>query len=214
MKYSGHNNFWNNFVFRFSPYGAALLGFTDLLDNDVLSYTGNQFGIPELGGWIDVDLAQTILVGDIRGEVRAKARHPIYQSADQRVKVSVQSHLPIVSNLSVIDQRETVDRTICEKYFENKLETSILFDDSGAYDSATMKTTLYSGQIAFIKKSDRHTEWLKLLTALDLRFFRFYLFITYRVWDAALNGFKLVDKRLDVPDNKYRQLSIKFVSEV
>ena len=116
--------------------------------------------------------------------------------------------------MSVIDQKETVDRTICEKFFENKLETSILFDDSGAYESATMKNALYSAQVAFIKKSDLHTEWLKLMTALDLRFFRFYLYITYRVWDTAANRFKLTEKLLDVPENKYWDMSIKFVSEV
>jgi len=210
----GHNNFWNNYVIQFSAYGAALLGYSNLLENNVLSYTGDVHGNAVPGGWVDNDAGKTILVGNIISEVRAKATHPIYQSADQRVKIAVQSHLPIVSNMSVIDEVETVDRTICEKYFENKLETSILFNDSGAYESATMKTTLYSGQFAFIKKSDLHTEWMKLMTALDLRFFRFYIYITYRVWDTTKNRFRLSEKLLDIPETKYWGMTLRFVSEV
>ena len=209
----GTNHFWNNFVIRFSKYGAALLGFADTLDGDYLLYTQDLLtDVPELGNWVDA--TGMIVDGDLLSEVVAKARHPVYQSADQRVKISVESHLPMISNLSIVDQVETVDRTICDKYFENKLETSIRFDDTGTYKESTMKTKLYSGQVAFIKKSDRHTEWLKLLTAYELRYFRFHLFITYRTWDNTNNRFKLTKKLLEVPENKYWDMTIKFVSEV
>ena len=104
--------------------------------------------------------------------------------------------------------------TLFRSYFENKLETIVAFDNDGVFQKSIIKSKLYSGQVSFIKKSDVHLDWYKLLSAYSLRFFRFYLYITYRKWDGTHNTWKLDKQLLEVPDNKYWDMTIKFVSEV
>jgi len=214
LRFVGSQHFWNNFVIRFSSYGAALLGFQGILEDNYLAFTADALGRAERGGWRANDAPRTILKTGLEQEAIADGLHPLYQSADQRVKITVESHLPMASNISIVDQTESVDRTIAEKYFENKLETIVVFDDSGVFKNSIIKSKLYSGQVSFIKKSDVHVDWYKLLTAYALRFFRFYLYITYRKWDGTKNTFKLDKQLLEVPKNKYWDMSIKFVSEV
>jgi len=211
LQITGTDNFWNNFVLRFTSYGAYLLGFADQVEEGYVSYTEGPDGI--VPGWHDDDPGQTILPANLFEEVLVDAAHPVYQSADQRVKISVESHLPMISNLAIIDEIESVDRTIAEKYFENKLETAVFFDNAGEYQNTVMRNKLYSGQVSFIKKSDPHNEWYKLLSAYELRFFRFHLFIWYRIFQTATNTWKLTKRRLEVPENQYWLMSLRFVSE-
>jgi hypothetical protein len=72
---------------------------------------------------------------------------------------------------------------------------------------------MYSGQVVFVKKSDRHTQWHRLLTAFQLSYFRFHLFITYRVYNAAKNVWSLSRQKLEVPDDKYWEMELRFISD-
>ena len=207
----GTPNFWNNFVLQFTDYGANVLGLQDVVINRFISYSLVGGEIVRL--WYEENAPFTIRPGELFQEVRASASHPLYQVADQRVKISVTSHLPMASNIVIIDQTESVDRTIAEKYFENKLETIVSFDDDGVFSSQTLKNILYSGQVNFIKKSDVHTEWFRLLTAFELRYMRYHLNIHYREWSNTTNTWVLTKRKLEVPENKYWEMSIRFVSD-
>jgi len=204
----GTPNFWNNFVLKWTPYGAALLGFTNEVRGTYIARTVNAGG-QVVSDWLDAN--NLILVGDVQQEIIITASHPLYQSADQRVKVSVDSHMPMSGNIQILDQIESVDRMICEKYFQSKLEASTSFDENGQFQNRTLQSQLYSGQYSFIKKSDQNLEWYRLITSYELRFFRFHLYIWNRMWID--NSWKLVQKRLAVPTNKYWSMSLKFVSE-
>jgi hypothetical protein len=100
---------------------------------------------------------------------------------------------------------------IAEKFFESKLETSSSFAEDGSFQDLTIKSQLYSGQVSFIRKSDSTVEWFKLLTSYEIRYFRFHLNIWNRMW--VNNAWKVVKKKLIVPENKYWAMTIKFVSE-
>ena len=207
----GTPNFWNNFVLLFTSYGANVLGLQEVVVDNFIAYS--VLGGEVVRAWYEVDAPFAIIPGQIFQEIKASASHPLYQVADQRVKVSVTSHLPMASNIVIIDQNESVDRTIAEKYFENKLETIVSFDNDGVFSSQTLKNILYSGQVNFIKKSDVHTEWFRLLTAFELRYMRFHLHIHYREWSDSTNTWILTKSKLEVPENKYWEMSIRFVSD-
>ena len=204
----GLPNFWNNFVFKFTTYGAALLGMTANVVDGYIARSRVGAGI--VSDWFNPP-ANEIFAGHIQTDIIINASHPLYQSADQRIKITVDSHLPMAGNIQIIDQVESVDRMICEKFFESKLETSSSFGEDGTFQNIVLKAQLYSGQVSFIKKSDPSTEWFKLLTAFQLRYFRFHLFIWNRVW--VNDAWKVVKKKLEVPANKYWAMTIKFVSE-
>ena len=160
-----------------------------------------------------MDPLQATQPGNNLTDAEVVAESPLYQTVDQRIKISVESHLPMASNIAISDEKETVDRTICEKYFENHLESTVQFDSDGTFQSQDLSTRVYSGQYSFIRKSDRRTQWHKLLTAYELRFFRFHIYITYRLYDAATDRWYLKKQFLDIPDDKYWSMTLHFISE-
>lgn len=205
----GTPNFWNNFVLKFSTYGAALLGLSGSVTNGYIARSIVAGHI--VSDWYDPQTGNEIFPGNVQQEIRIAASHPLYQSADQRIKITVDSHLPMSGNIQIIDQIESVDRMIAEKFFESKLETSSSFAEDGSFQDLTIKSQLYSGQVSFIRKSDSTVEWFKLLTSYEIRYFRFHLNIWNRMW--VNNAWKVVKKKLIVPENKYWAMTIKFVSE-
>ena len=138
---------------------------------------------------------------------------PIYQSGDQRLKVSVSSHLPITSNIRIDDENETVDRDICEAFFENKVTAQIRYTEQNTFERVSLQSEIYNGQKNFIKKSDRHTKWNRLLTSYMLSYLRFHLHITYRVFDSSTNKFKLSRQKLPVEENNYWLMTLRFISD-
>ena len=212
LQITGTSSFWNNFHFEFSEYGAAILGLSSVVDADnMIAYTspgpGQQNIARHYYGANDIILPANLLY-----DVHFVSDTPLWQSADQRLKVTVDSHLPMSANLEIKDQSETVNREIAEGFFESHLETAVQFDNWGTFTQMTMKSKLYSGQVSFIKKSDPHPEWHKLLTAYELRYFRFHLNIWYRTYTPG-SGWSLVKRPLEVPTDKYWAMSIRFVSE-
>jgi hypothetical protein len=227
LSITGSTHFWNNFYLRFTAYGAALLGFSEavhsvphvglgpFVEDFYIAYTTTAAGIQSStqAGWVDPANGYNILQGNNTKDVTVVANSPLFQIADQRVSVSVESHLPLASNIAISDEKETVDRKIVEKFFENQLECTTSFGQDGAFESQQIASNVYSGQVAFIKKSDRHTQWHRLLTAFQLSYFRFFLSITYRVYNAATNTWYLKSEPLKVPDDKYWEMEVRFISD-
>ena len=54
-------------------------------------------------------------------------------------------HGPSANNIVIDDERETVDRTIAQAYFESKLENQIRFNESGVFENMTMQSSMFSG---------------------------------------------------------------------
>ena len=198
-----------------SKYGASLLGIDSsrfIVVNDVryLGFTGDSATTP----FSDAAAFDQFVAPANQAAHIVDIATPVYQSADQRLKVSVSSHLPIASNTRIDNQIETVDRDICEKFFENKIRAEIRYDENNVFQNVSIRSDVYSGQRSFIKKSDPHTTWMKLLTSYRLRFFRFQLKITYRVFSEETGKYTLSRQKLPVPDNRYWLMSLVFVSDV
>jgi hypothetical protein len=223
----GSTHFFNNFFLRFTAFGAALLGFSKevhsvpnvgigpFVADYYIAFTTTAAGVQTntQAGWVDPANGYNILQGNNTKDATVTANSPLYQIADQRVSISVESHLPTASNIAISDQKETVDRTIVEKFFESQLECTVNFDQDGTFSSQQITSNIYSGQVAFVKKSDRHTQWHRLLSAYQLSYFRFHLFITYRRYNSVTNAWSLKREALKVPDDKYWEMEVRFISD-
>ena len=233
-------DFANSFVLRFSRYGAEVLGVGDKMS--AVRYqpmTLNDDGDIELGAfkteyflavttvagvqvftadsWVDDDLLLgplTIKVGNNVREIAVFSEHSLYVTMDQRVKISLSSHLPMLNNLLVKEQKETVDRMICEVFFTNRITSGITFDEDGIFTEQTLTNTLYAGMYPLIKKSDTNKQWHRLLTSYSLRFFRFTVYVTYRNYDSKKDAWIFDTKALAIKEPKYWNFSIRFISLV
>ena len=166
--------------------------------NNVFSFSADDFLTGNLN---------TIVLGGNRSDVTIYSEHSLYMCLDQRVKISVTSHLPMQNNMLVREGIQTVDRNIVEVYFDNKITTSVAFDDQGVFTQQIITNTLYAGQFPFIKKSDRSKQWHKLLTSYDLRFLRFHVNLTYRNYDSVKDEWRLKTDRLTIDPKRYWDFS-------
>ena len=205
--------FWNNYFIEFSSYGAAILGIDrSLLLNNLLGFTQEQNPVRYtaktfLGG------NGNIIAGNVLQEIIVDTSSPIFETADQRVKLSVESHLPVQSNTEIIDENQTINRDIVEIFFQNQVQTETKYDENGNYSGLSLHTKLYSGQHSMVRRSDRHNQWNKLLTAFELRYFRFQLYVTYRIWDTNQERWKLQRQKMNIPPGTFWIMNIRFVSD-
>ena len=234
------HDFVNNFVLKFSLEGATILGvgnkisqisrhiITDGPGNAIivapvatpsyyLAVSQHADGSPDFSSaWVEDNLAgaNIIKAGGNTREVVIYSEHSLYQVCDQRMKISLNSHLPMLNSMVVRDGKESVDRDIVEVFFDNKVTTSVSFDDQGEFTGQSITNTLYAGQYPFVKKSDTGKQWHKLLTTFDLRFFRFHIYITYRSYDSVKDQWELKTTLLPIAKDKYWDFSLRFLSQV
>ena len=224
LQFVGSNVFWNNFVIRFTREGAAILGFY----NQIQEVTRALFfpapatkyyyiaKTRDAAGNITNDWFNNqniIIEGGMLQEVAITSDYPLYQSCDQRIKITVETHIPMASNIAIVDEQETADRTIAEAYFESKVENQIKYNESGVVDTMSMTSAMYAGQTNFIRKSDISFQWNKLLTAYEVKLFRFQVYITYRVWNDTTQLWVLLKSPLSVPAQQFWEMSVRFVSD-
>ena len=230
------HDFSNNFVFQFSRTGAEILGLGDKIVAvtrhmiDPVDFTIGPaqvdyfLAITNVGGEIqynrenfvvtDVTGDNMILAGNNIRETQTYSEHSLYTVCDQRVKISLSSHLPMQNNMLVREGKETVDRNIVEVFFDNKITSAVTFDEDGTFSEQAVSSTVFAGQYPFIRKSDRSKQWHRLLTTYDLRFLRFHLYITYRRYDSSKDKWEMKTDRLKIAKDRYWDFSLRFLSEV
>ena len=173
----------------------------------------------DAASWVD-NTAQHIIRqlaqggGQNNREVEIYSEHSLYQVLDQRVKISINSHLPMLNNMFVKEGKESVSRSIVEVFFDNKVVSSVSFDEDGVYKESKITNTLYAGQYPLIKKSDRSKQWHKLLTSFSLRFLRFSIWVTYRNYVSAKDEWTFETIRLPIDDTQFWDFSLRFLSLV
>ena len=140
------------------------------------------------------------------------SRHPVYSTADQRVKISGGSHLPTLSNTAINNETQISDRDIAEAFFENVVTSEVTYT-AGVFDTRLV-SRVYAGQCNMIKKYDSHHQWNRLLTSYRLRYLRFYIYVTYRDYQVATDRFVMKKSALKVEPHEYWNMTLKFVSDV
>ena len=230
------HDFVNNFVLQFTRYGAEILALVDKLSavtHHMISY--NDDGDPQIAAVAQTDyyLAVTdrtkfkkadwlenpevgdpniIKLGNNNREVVVHSEHSLYMTFDQRVKISISSHLPMLNNVHVREGKESVDRNIVDVFFDQKVVSSVTFDEDGLFVQSTTSNTMYAGQYPFIKKTDRGKQWHKLLTSFNLRYFRFSIYVTYRTYNALKDEWVFDTQLLPMDQSQFWDFSLRFLS--
>ena len=205
----GHQFFWNNFTIRFSNLGAALLGIdTTKLTNRALIVTGNVVNAVFVGG-----IGDLIIGGANTDAVTNLSSVSIFQTAECRIKCSVESHLPVQSSIEVRDEKETNNREICSAFFLNDVSVDTTWDATGALTMYSLKSRVFAGQFPLIHQNSRIKQWNKLLTPYNLQFFRFFINVHYRYFDDAAGVWKILTKRATIDEKDYWSMKIRFVSD-
>ena len=215
------SNFINHFVIRFTRIGSELLSLHEHLtavthsiadeadnNNDFLVEDGEfLYYAPSAGDFLSEN--NTIQIGGNTRSKKLKGRLSLYQTFDCRLKCTLESHLPINSNMFVQDGIQKNTRYIAEVFFDKILTTTMNLASS----EVQISSKAFSGQYPLIKKSDVYKQWHKLTMVYGLRFFRFQNYITYRVWDVLENVWIFKQYPLEVDENNYIDFTLRFISE-
>lgn len=238
----GTANFWNNFVINFRLEGAEALGFSSNvkgLDHGAVfgvpvkvPQVSYYLGFTELAGGIvtnefTVGAASALLAhagagvppthfaaGNMSASNSVFSEHSLFQCLDQRLKITVESHMPTMSNVLILNEKESVDRSIAEVYFLKNTKSSLTFDEDGNFESNSLEVNTYSGDYPLIKKSSPWKQWTKLTTAYEQRFFRFHLFMWYRKFNRVTEVWEIKKEKLQIPEKRSWEMLLRFVSSV
>jgi hypothetical protein len=216
IEFVGHPVFWNNFAIELSTYGIALLGINK---DDLLEHNGQYFitrtdetfkaGLIEDGSTPPI-IDETLQVDYNEHDATFSSSTPLFQSADQRISCSVSCHLPMQSHLLIRDGIQSTSREIAKAYFENEIQTTLTLNVYGL-DSVKIKCKTYADQYHMIKKTDPRVQWNRLVNSYDLRWLRFYLHVTYKLFQN--DKFVMVTEDLKVDDDSYWQFTVQFISD-
>ena len=202
LQISTSNTFLNCFVLEFTDYGMQLLG----IDKNTLQKVGERYyyavnsdkksmsGQPQaeqfvmfFGNENPTEPYQYNYPTNEHSKTLFNTT-PLYECCDQRVYVSVSTHLPMDSHVLVQNEAQQSARDIAIAFFENQLETTLSYDNFGNM-THTLKGTSYSGQTHMMKKTDQNKKWIKLKDSYDLHNLRFYLHICYKMFSSTSGYF-------------------------
>jgi hypothetical protein len=200
--------FWNHFMIRFTNTGSALLGLnTNLLRDRYLQSTGDVIGGPNL------DPLLRIVVGGNTTRLESNGQVSLFQSAECRIKISVESHLPVQSSIEVRDEKETNNREIASAFFLNDVKVHATWNQEGRMSTYGIESNVFSGQFPLIHQHSRIKQWNRLLTSYSLSFFRFFLNVHYRYFDEASGAWQIQVKRPVIDPTQYWSMKLRFVSD-
>ena len=212
IEIEGTAEFWDAFAIELSTYGIALLG----IDKKQLFEHGGRYFITRSNDnfketFLDANDATQMAAGGYNFHPGTfSSGTPLFQSADQRVSCSVSCHLPMDSHLVIRDGAQTTSREICKSFFESDIRTTLLFADN-VYESTEIACRTYADQVHMIKRTDGNIQWNRLKESYDIKLLRFYLHITYKLFQN--DKFKMVTEDFPVDDNNYWQVTVQFISD-
>ena len=226
-----HSNFSNNFMLKFSREGAEILGLSHKISEITINLPAvagvpqtrqdyylaitTLLGVVDTGPiWVNAAAGNAIVAGGNLRDTLLYGESSLYQVCDQRTKITIVSHLPMLGSVLVAEGKETIDRNILEVFFTQRIKSTVQFNEDGLFTQQALTNSVYSGQYSFVSKSDVSKQWHRLLTSFDQRFLRFYLYITYRVYDSVKDMWVMKPMRLPIPDKHFWNFTIRFLSEV
>ena len=159
-----------------------------------------------------IDVPNTVNYTDVINTVRIVGDYPIFKNLDHRLFVSVETDLNTQDSIKLVDGKESNDRTIAKKYFEDNAKVLLTSDEGKLLEDINLELDAFVGQHSFIKKTEPSRHWVTLTSSFEQRFFRFQVYITYRRFVDD----NYIFTRFAYPLNKqdYWTIGIEFVSKV
>ena len=146
--------------------------------------------------------------------VKIIGSYSLFKNLDLRYFVSVETDLLVQQSIKVVDGTQSVDRSIAKSYFPSTCKVNLQSEGGVLKEDVDIQLETMVGQFAFIKKTQPSDHWVSLKTSYDVRFFRFNLSVTYRVFDAATQKFLFNRRKYPISQNDSWDISIEFVSKL
>ena len=214
------SDFLNHFIIKASPLAIRLFGLQEFVDPTEPQKTGGYIGVtfhvnqPAAQAFTKTvfDNAGNIIVGNNISDFNLVGSESMFGTCDTRLCTTVESHLNYPSSMKIVDSNEQTDRAIARYYYTTNTTVQLNSDNGVLTSSSKITTKSRLGQVALKKRQEPIQKWTQLNSALEQRLFRFQIFTTYRVFDAATGKFGL--ERVEVPftAEQYWTLTITFVS--
>ena len=222
MEFIGTSFFWENFCLQFTDYGIALLGITSVDANNIVAVTtllnnaGVVFTMFDAGVVINTagggNFVPTLETVKVVGTV------PIFKNLDHRYFVSVETDLLVSQAIKVVEGKQTIDRSICKVFFPTTCKVLLESEDGILREDVDFELETHVGQYSFIRKTMPSRQWTALQTSYDLRFFRFHLYVTYRLYVDAVAGkaafWEFARMKYPIGQSDSWTLALEFVSKL
>ena len=210
LQLTGSARFWNEFFIEFSPFANKAFS----MDTQKI---GNAYFLSHLdditpNGLIEevnlVGWGTIIGGGNVINTIQSVGSRSVYPLLDQRTYITVETHMPTLNNVRVVDTTQRIDRSIFRKAFDQSVDITLKFENS-LIDQYTRTQKNYSGTVSFMDKSQLPNQWNVLQSSMNLQIFRFELFVWYNKYHEDTNSFKLTQY---TPNVGHWDLGISFVS--
>ena len=201
--------FIDNFIIRFTNIGAAILG----IDTDILTERALTVSYDVVNDARFRTVAGLIEPGHNNYTIQSLCPVSVFQSAECRIRISVESHLPVQSSIEIRDEKETNNREITNAFFLNDVKVNCVWSATGSLENYAIESKVFTGQLPLIHQNSRILQWNRLLTSYNLQFFRFFLNVHYRYFDDIAGLWKILVKRVTVAPADYWDMKIRFVSD-
>ena len=191
---------------------------TTTLTDRALTATDNVINEPGFLAEVPVDGQAGVFVhpideGGNTATIQSLSPVSIFQSSECRIKVSVESFLPVQSSIEIRDEKETNNREIVSAFFLNDVKVNCVWNASGSLENYGIESKVFAGQFPLIHQNSRVSQWNRLLTSYNLQILKFFLNVHYRYFDDAASVWKILIKRVDISENDYWAMKIRFVSD-
>lgn len=218
-EFIGSSVFWNFFVVQFTERGKVLFGTGPFCDeNNIMAVSTRKVTNVQEYKLFDnntiIDLSNHANYKKATDSVKIVGSYPLFKNLDLRYFVSVETDLLVQQSIKVVDGKQSVDQSIAKSYFPSTCKVNLQSEGGILKEDCDIQLETRVGQFAFIKKTQPSDHWVSLKTSYDVRFFRFNLNVTYRVFDAATQRFLLNRRKYPISQNDSWDISIEFVSKL
>ena len=218
LKFEGVSFFWNHFVIMLSDYAISLFQAQDIVQK-VGDVKFPFIGITTTGvGAAAVETANGLLhngVVRVGGNLVRSiliARGSILKYLDHRLYITVETHLPTIKGLKVLNGEEKSDRSLIRIPFDNQATSTIFSQENRIVDNVELTTKSYVGRVSFVDKSHQIRQWNTLKSSYEQRIFRFQLYCVYLEFANGVFS----QKKRDVPFSTLGEwnMTIRFVNKL
>jgi hypothetical protein len=211
LEIDGIAQFWDHFVIVLSDYALKLFHYSHLAVNNTLSVTRSaNDGVYHYNALLDN--AQLVVAGNNLTNSVVRAQKSILTFLDQRLFLTVETHLSTKKNLKVLDGEEKTDSGIARVPFLNEATSTIYSRDGALVDDISLTTKSYAGRVSFLNKTRPVTQWNHLISSYEQKLFRFQLYCIYNVFADGV--FSQVKKDVPFYKDGSWDMTIRFINRL
>jgi len=197
--------FCDNFFLIVTPYGAKILGLTEIV---AFADVGNTLIV---GRDALYQGTQYVNEGDVGETVESKSLYPLYRFFDHRVRLEVETQMGIPPSVVwSTDEKQKMSYVIATFPIGTVMKSIVKCTSEGAPYESVMEEESYLGDIVWRRAEDKVRERYLLQNISFVHNVRVELFIVRREWSTNLNKFFFVREKMVFSDGEFWTAKLRF----